>query len=77
MDLILNFLHFFFQVQSDAAQNYTVFYSISGRGVDQEPLNLFFIEKDTGNLYCTRPVDREEYDIFDVGVLLIYMILND
>ncbi|XP_015986692.2 desmocollin-3 isoform X2 [Rousettus aegyptiacus] len=54
------------QVQSDAAQNYTVFYSISGRGVDQEPLNLFFIEKDTGNLYCTRPVDREEYDIFDL-----------
>ncbi|KAF3829883.1 hypothetical protein GH733_001834 [Mirounga leonina] len=46
------------QVQSDAAQNYTIFYSISGRGVDQEPLNLFFIEKDTGNLYCTRPVDR-------------------
>lgn len=54
------------QVQSDAAQNYTVFYSISGRGVDQEPLNLFFIEKDTGNLYCTRPVDREEYDVFDL-----------
>ncbi|XP_036176886.1 desmocollin-3-like isoform X4 [Myotis myotis] len=54
------------QVQSDAAQNYTVFYAISGRGVDQEPLNLFFIEKDTGNLYCTRPVDREEYDVFDL-----------
>uniref|UniRef100_A0A7N5K4T7 Desmocollin 2 n=1 Tax=Ailuropoda melanoleuca TaxID=9646 RepID=A0A7N5K4T7_AILME len=54
------------QVQSDAAQNYTIFYSISGRGVDQEPLNLFFIEKDTGNLYCTRAVDREEYDVFDL-----------
>ncbi|XP_010585096.2 desmocollin-3 isoform X1 [Loxodonta africana] len=54
------------QVQSDAAQNYTIFYSISGRGVDKEPLNLFYIEKDTGNLYCTRPVDREEYDIFDL-----------
>ncbi|XP_007119753.1 desmocollin-3 isoform X2 [Physeter macrocephalus] len=54
------------QVQSDAAQNYTVFYSISGRGVDQEPLNLFFIDKNTGNLYCTRPVDREEYDVFDL-----------
>uniref|UniRef100_A0A8C5LDM0 Desmocollin 3 n=1 Tax=Jaculus jaculus TaxID=51337 RepID=A0A8C5LDM0_JACJA len=54
------------QVQSDAAQNYTIFYSISGRGVDQEPLNLFFIERDTGNLYCTRPVDREEYDVFDL-----------
>ncbi|KAM5222332.1 desmocollin-3-like [Ctenodactylus gundi] len=54
------------QVQSDAAQNYTIFYSISGRGVDQEPLNLFYIDKDTGNLYCTRPVDREEYDVFDL-----------
>lgn len=54
------------QVQSDAAQNYTVFYSISGRGADQEPLNWFFIERDTGNLYCTRPVDREEYDVFDL-----------
>ncbi|XDC87018.1 hypothetical protein R6Z07F_018191 [Ovis aries] len=54
------------QVQSDAAQNYTIFYSISGRGVDKEPLNLFFIERDTGNLYCTRPVDREEYDVFDL-----------
>ncbi|KAI5279139.1 desmocollin-3 isoform X1 [Manis pentadactyla] len=54
------------QVQSDAAQNYTIFYSISGRGVDQEPLNLFFIERDTGNLFCTRPVDREEYDVFDL-----------
>ncbi|XP_049626170.1 desmocollin-3-like isoform X2 [Suncus etruscus] len=54
------------QVQSDAAQNYTIFYSISGRGVDQEPLNLFYIERDTGNLFCTRPVDREEYDVFDL-----------
>ncbi|XP_055414947.1 desmocollin-3 isoform X5 [Bubalus kerabau] len=54
------------QVQSDAAQNYTIFYSISGRGVDKEPLNLFFIERDTGNLYCTQPVDREEYDVFDL-----------
>lgn len=54
------------QVQSDSAQKYNIFYSISGRGVDQEPLNLFFIERDTGNLYCTRPVDREEYDVFDL-----------
>ncbi|XP_061025114.1 desmocollin-3 isoform X2 [Eubalaena glacialis] len=54
------------QVQSDAEQNYTLFYSISGRGVDQEPLNLFFIERKTGELYCRKPVDREEYDVFDL-----------
>ncbi|KAB0397336.1 hypothetical protein E2I00_007804, partial [Balaenoptera physalus] len=41
------------QVQPDAAQNYTIFYSISGPGVDKEPLNLFFINKDTGDIfYC-------------------------
>ncbi|KAM5221992.1 desmocollin-1 [Ctenodactylus gundi] len=52
------------QIQSDAAQNYTVFYSISGPGVDKEPLNLFYIEKDTGDIYCTRSIDREQYDQF-------------
>ncbi|XP_040613806.1 desmocollin-1 isoform X2 [Mesocricetus auratus] len=52
------------QIQSDAAQNYTIFYSISGPGVDKEPFNLFYIEKDTGDIYCTRSIDREEYDQF-------------
>ncbi|XP_008071585.1 desmocollin-2 isoform X2 [Carlito syrichta] len=54
------------QVQSDTAQNYTIYYSIRGPGVDQEPLNLFYVERDTGNLYCTRPVDREQYESFEL-----------
>ncbi|GAB1301473.1 Desmocollin-1 [Apodemus speciosus] len=52
------------QIQTDAAQNYTIFYSISGPGVDKEPFNLFYIEKDTGDIYCTRSIDREQYDQF-------------
>ncbi|XP_055994175.1 desmocollin-2 isoform X2 [Sorex fumeus] len=52
------------QVQSDTAQNYTIYYSISGPGVDIEPKNLFYVERDTGNLYCTRSVDREQYESF-------------
>nr|XP_021515478.1 desmocollin-1 [Meriones unguiculatus] len=55
------------QIQSDAAQNYTIFYSISGPGVDKEPANLFYIEKDTGDIYCTRSIDREQYDQFLYG----------
>lgn len=55
-----------FQIQSDTAQNYTIYYSISGPGVDKEPLNLFYVERDTGNLFCTRPVDREMYPSFEV-----------
>ncbi|XP_054985528.1 desmocollin-2 [Sorex araneus] len=52
------------QVQSDTAQNYTIYYSISGPGVDIEPKNLFYVERDTGNLFCTRSVDREQYESF-------------
>ncbi|XP_036596907.1 desmocollin-2-like [Trichosurus vulpecula] len=54
------------QVQSDSAQNYTVYYSIRGPGVDQEPLNLFYIERDTGNLFVTRPVDREKCSSYGI-----------
>ncbi|XP_012512067.1 PREDICTED: desmocollin-2 isoform X1 [Propithecus coquereli] len=54
------------QVQSDTAQNYTIYYSIKGPGVDKEPLNLFYVERDTGNLYCTRSVDREQYESFEI-----------
>ncbi|OWK01834.1 DSC1, partial [Cervus elaphus hippelaphus] len=53
-------------VQSDAAQNYTIFYSISGPGVDKEPFNLFFIDKDTGDIFCTRSIDREQYQEFPI-----------
>ncbi|XP_021006372.1 desmocollin-1 isoform X1 [Mus caroli] len=52
------------KIQSDAAQHYNIFYSISGPGVDKEPYNLFYIEKDTGDIYCTRSIDREQYDQF-------------
>lgn len=34
--------------------------------MDREPMSLFYVERDTGNLYCTRPVDREEYESFEV-----------
>ncbi|KFO37229.1 Desmocollin-2, partial [Fukomys damarensis] len=54
------------QIQSDTAQNYTIYYSISGPGVDQEPQNLFYVERDTGNLYCRGPVDREQYQSFQL-----------
>lgn len=62
------------QVQSDTAQNYTIYYSIRGPGVDREPMNLFYVERDSGNLYCTRPVDREQYDSFEVK--FVYCVSN-
>uniref|UniRef100_A0A8C5MD74 Cadherin domain-containing protein n=1 Tax=Leptobrachium leishanense TaxID=445787 RepID=A0A8C5MD74_9ANUR len=54
------FPHHVVQIQSDTAENYTIKYSISGIGVDQPPIGLFYIEPNSGNIYCTKRVDREE-----------------
>lgn len=54
------------QLVSDTAERYNITYSISGPGVDQPPLNYFYIESETGNLFVTRPIDREEYDKFEI-----------
>lgn len=45
--------------------------------MDREPKNLFYVERDTGNLYCTRAVDREEYESFEVKseVYILYSSL--
>ncbi|XP_054439470.1 desmocollin-2-like isoform X2 [Pteronotus mesoamericanus] len=57
------------QIESDTAQNYTIYYSIRGPGVDEEPLNLFSVDRDTGKLYCNRSVDREQYESFELIAL--------
>ncbi|KAM9302890.1 desmocollin-1-like [Morus bassanus] len=54
------------QVQSDTAQNYTIYYSASGPGIDQDPKGLFYIERETGNIFATRAVDREQYPSFQI-----------
>ncbi|KFV98107.1 Desmocollin-2, partial [Eurypyga helias] len=54
------------QIQSDTAQNYTIYYSASGPGIDQDPKGLFYIERETGNIFATRAVDREQYPSFQI-----------
>ncbi|XP_074843349.1 desmocollin-2-like isoform X2 [Carettochelys insculpta] len=54
------------QVQSDTAQHYTIYYSASGPGIDKDPKGLFYIEKETGNIFVTRPIDRETHPSFTI-----------
>ncbi|XP_053103366.1 desmocollin-2-like [Hemicordylus capensis] len=54
------------QLVSDTAEKYNITYSIGGPGVDQPPLNYFYIERETGNLFVTCPIDREEYPEFKI-----------
>ncbi|KAG8442109.1 hypothetical protein GDO86_011053 [Hymenochirus boettgeri] len=54
------------QIQSDTQVNYTIRYSLSGPGVNEEPAGLFYIQAETGNIYYTRRVDREEYGWYNL-----------
>ncbi|XP_041848513.1 desmocollin 2 like [Melanotaenia boesemani] len=49
------------KVVSSAAATHKLYYTISGSGVDEAPLGVFSIDRDTGELNAHKPVDREEY----------------
>ncbi|MEE6464138.1 hypothetical protein FKM82_006191 [Ascaphus truei] len=55
------------QIRSDTEENYTIFYSITGSGVNQEPFNLFFIKETTGEIFVTKSVDREERSFYKLN----------
>ncbi|KAH0617756.1 hypothetical protein JD844_016309 [Phrynosoma platyrhinos] len=62
------------KLSSDMALKYNIRYSISGPGVDRPPLHYFYIEAETGNLFVTCPIDREEYPEFQ---LICYAVTQD
>ncbi|XP_069813772.1 desmocollin-2 isoform X2 [Dendropsophus ebraccatus] len=54
------------QIQSDTQLDYDILYSITGQGVDQPPVGLFEINPETGDIYITSTVDREEHPFFQL-----------
>lgn len=77
---MLSYICIFFlssQLYSDTASKYNIRYSISGPGVDQPPLNYFYIERDTGNLFVTCPIDREMYPEFKVWASRFCLLTNN
>ncbi|XP_030313495.1 LOW QUALITY PROTEIN: cadherin-1-like [Calypte anna] len=50
------------QIKSNKDKDTTVFYSITGQGADTPPVGVFTIERETGWLEVTKPLDREEKD---------------
>ncbi|XP_056090796.1 B-cadherin-like isoform X2 [Rhinichthys klamathensis goyatoka] len=47
------------QIKSDYSKEIQMHYSITGEGADLDPKGTFTIERLTGNLFVTRPLDRE------------------
>ncbi|XP_056147231.1 cadherin-1-like [Lampris incognitus] len=48
------------QIRSDADKEVRIQYRISGPGADEDPLGIFFVDRNTGWLYVTQRLDREK-----------------
>uniref|UniRef100_A0A8D2J785 Cadherin 15 n=1 Tax=Varanus komodoensis TaxID=61221 RepID=A0A8D2J785_VARKO len=56
--------HFLVQIKSDQERPGGVIYSIRGPGVDEEPKDVFSIDKLTGKVYLNTMLDREKHERF-------------
>ncbi|XP_043937966.1 B-cadherin-like [Protopterus annectens] len=61
-------------VKSSEANLKKVLYSVTGNGADQPPIGLFTINRDTGILLVTKPLDRETQEIY---TLTVYAVSSD
>lgn len=59
---------FCLQIISDASAKESVYYTLSGPGLDQYPEGVFSFDGQTGQLSLMKTVDREEFPLFEVSV---------
>lgn len=58
------------KIKSNRDRDTKIFYSITGQGADAPPEGIFTIEKESGWMKVTQPLDRERIDKYHVGPCL-------
>lgn len=60
-----------FQIRSDKENFTRIIYSLSGPGVDQDPVGVFSVNPQTGYVKIHTILDREEYSSYHVRTRLL------
>lgn len=56
------------QIKSNRDKETMVYYSITGQGADRPPVGVFTIERESGWLKVTEPLDREHIANYTVSI---------
>uniref|UniRef100_A0A3Q2PL94 Desmocollin 1 n=1 Tax=Fundulus heteroclitus TaxID=8078 RepID=A0A3Q2PL94_FUNHE len=64
------------RIASNSEAKYDVYYTIEGPGVNQYPLNIFSLDKETGVLKVHQPLDREEFPKFILIINALDKVTN-
>ncbi|XP_043101569.1 cadherin-4-like [Puntigrus tetrazona] len=59
---------FLVQMKSDYAKETQMIYSITGEGADLDPKGIFTVERFSGNVFVTQPLDREKKALYRLFV---------
>ncbi|XP_078120444.1 desmocollin 2-like protein [Sander vitreus] len=64
------------KIVSDSEAKHQVYYTITGPGVNQNPLELFSLNPGTGMLMVNGPIDREEFPWFILTIRVFDKLTN-
>lgn len=72
---ILSIRLFVFQIRSDKENITKVFYYLSGPGVDEPPIGVFEVIRNTGFIKINSILDREEIPFYNVKATLYILFV--
>lgn len=64
---------FVFQIRSDKENSTKIMYFLSGPGVDENPIGVFGVDRDTGLVKIYSILDREQIAFYHVRAFMSFL----